>query len=49
MNKQSETNPYCLVTVCHYESTGKILKCKDCVMDCKYKESEGNNNDKPTD
>lgn len=34
----SETyNPYCLVLYLYWEVTGKILYCKDCVMDCEFK------------
>ena len=40
---------YCLVKYFHYGATSKHLECKNCVMNCKYKNiTEGNKDDQPT-
>lgn len=38
MSRDKTYNPYCLVSFCHYEATGKVLYCKDCIFeDCECK------------
>ena len=39
MSKEKQTyNPYCIVAYCHFEATGKVLYCKDCIIqDCECK------------
>lgn len=39
MSKEEQTyNPYCLISYCHWEVTGKVLYCKDCIFtDCECK------------
>lgn len=38
MKPEKTYNPYCLVNICYYEATGKVLFCRDCIFeDCECK------------
>ena len=46
MKKKSTNEPvYCIVKYFHYNATRKPLKCKDCVMKCKYNKNNGGDKD----
>lgn len=51
MSREKQTyNPYCLVSYCHWEATGKVLYCEDCVIQhCKRQESKGKRDEREAD